>query len=79
MTEEIDRPILEPTVIARQFIAEAVVNLRQLQEQAHAEYLADEAAMRKLERSAACRAGWTNRKARLAGATSPADAPEDDE
>jgi len=80
MTIEVEQTgelILDPKILARQFISEAVANLRLAQQQAHAAWLADQAAMERLERSAATRRGWANRKARLAGTTAPVDELED--
>lgn len=71
--------ILDPKAIAKQFISEAVKSLRQAEQQAHIEFLADQAAMARLEHSAACKRGWAKRKRGLAGATAAQDAPEDDE
>ena len=73
--EQIDELAFDPKAIAAGIIAEAVVNLRLAQQQAHIAFLADEALARQQEHSQWCRLGWVNRKRRLAGATSPADAP----
>lgn len=77
--EQTDDLILDPRAIAKQFVTDAIVNLERARERDHEEWLADCAAMQRLERSASCKRGWANRKARLAGAVAPVDAPEDDE
>ena len=78
MTIETDAPIYDARAIAKQFIIAAMVDLNAAREQAQIEYLADQAAMERLERRAACKRGWANRKARLAGTTAPVDAPDED-
>jgi hypothetical protein len=75
--EQIDELILDPRAIAKQFIADAMVDLNAAREQAQIEYLADQERMRRLERSAATKRGWQNRKARLAGTTAPVNELED--
>ena len=75
--EQIGELILDPRAIAKQCVAEAVTNLNVARERDYQEYLADQAAMERLERRAACKRGWANRKARLAGAVAPVDELED--
>jgi hypothetical protein len=75
--EEIDSAIFDVRAIAKQIVTDAVANLNEARQRDREEWLADQAAMEQLEHSAACRRGWANRKARIAGATSPAAAPED--
>ena len=71
--------ILDPRAIAQQFVAAALMNLNTARERDHEEWLADQDAMERLERRAACKRGWANRKARLAGATAPVDELEEDD
>ena len=78
MTIESDAPIYDARAIAKQFITAAMVDLNAAREQAQAEYLADQAAMARLERSAATRRGWQARKRRLSGATSPTSESDED-
>lgn len=81
MTTEDDELFLDPRAIAKQFISEAVENLRIAQHQANAEYLAEEERVARLcdrqRRSENGKRGWMRRKVRLAGATAPVDALAD--
>ena len=59
---QIGELILDPRAIAKQFVAAALVNLNTARERDHEEWLADQEAMRRLERSAASKRGWIGRK-----------------
>ncbi len=74
--EQTDEFILDPRAIAKQFVADAIANLNVIRQRDHEEWLADQALAKRMEHSQWCRLGWVNRKKRLAGATSPTDAPD---
>ena len=76
--EQTDDLVLDPRAIAKQFVTDAIVNLERARERDHDEYLADQAAMARLERSAATRRGWQARKRRLSGATSSTSESDED-